>query len=136
VAHRAERREQQKKEIERLTATLKNLKKHGEYMLNQIAEFEKYLQGCRVNAVKKAKEKKKKPLKFTYKELVKKEVILSSDVPELSYVLLSTERYSPPLFLSLSRTVFLPFHFDFFLMLFCFIRFKQSQQNKVLCIDA
>jgi DNA-binding protein H-NS len=87
VIHRAERREQQKKEIDRLTATLKNLKKHGEYMNHQISEFNKYLQVCRVNVVKKAKDKKKKPIKFTYKELVKKEVILSSDLPENAYVL-------------------------------------------------
>jgi hypothetical protein len=40
-----------------------------------------------VNVVKKAKDKKKKPIKFTYKELVKKEVILSSDLPENAYVL-------------------------------------------------
>jgi Ras GTPase-activating-like protein IQGAP2/3 len=84
VIHRAERREQQKKEIDRLTAALENLKKHGKYMDDQIKEFNKYLQVCRTNVVKKAKDKKKKPIKFTYKELVKKEVILSSDLPEIS----------------------------------------------------
>jgi Ras GTPase-activating-like protein IQGAP2/3 len=84
VSNRASKREQQRKEIERLQATLKNLKKHQDYMSNQINEFEKYLAGCRVNAAKKAKEKRKKPIKFAFKELVKKEVVLESDVPESS----------------------------------------------------
>lgn len=65
---------QQKKEVERLTAAIKKLQKHGEYIRNQINEYEKYLQGCRENASKKAKDKKK-PVKFSHKELSKTRII-------------------------------------------------------------
>lgn len=83
AANRAERREQQQKEIARLRATLKNVKKHQEYMINQIKEFQSYLDTCRKNSIARAK-MKKKPLKFSYKDLVKKKVIEDSDVPEKS----------------------------------------------------
>jgi Ras GTPase-activating-like protein IQGAP2/3 len=74
VANRAEKILQQKKEVERLTAAIKKLQKHGEYIRNQINEYEKYLQGCRENASKKAKDKKK-PVKFSHKELSKTKII-------------------------------------------------------------
>ena len=79
VANRAERREAQQKEIARLQAALRNLKKHGEFMDNQIEEFERYLESCRKNSLARSKVKAK-PVKFTYKELVKRRVILDSSV--------------------------------------------------------
>jgi len=83
VTNRSERREQQQKEIARLQATLKNLKKHQEYMNEQIGEFEKYLDSCRKNSAARIKTKSK-PIKFPYKELAKKGVIMESEVPEIS----------------------------------------------------
>lgn len=83
AANRAERREQQQKEIARLRATLKNLKKHQDYMNDQIQEYQNYLDLCRKNSLARAK-LKKKPIKFSYKDLVKKQVIIDSDVPEKS----------------------------------------------------
>lgn len=79
VANRAERRDAQQKEIARLQAALRNLKKHGEFMENQIEEFERYLDSCRKNSLARAKVKAK-PVKFTYKELVKRRVILDSAI--------------------------------------------------------
>jgi hypothetical protein len=79
VIHRAERREQQRKEIARLQATLKSVQKHQEYIQSQISEFERYLQKCRENAAKKLKTKKHKQFKFTIKELQKKGVILGTE---------------------------------------------------------
>jgi hypothetical protein len=85
VIHRAERREQQRKEIARLQATLKSVQKHQEYIQSQIGEFERYLQKCRENAAKKLKSKKHKHYKFTVKELQKKGVLLGVE-GELLYV--------------------------------------------------
>jgi len=79
VANRAERREAQQKEIARLKFALKNLKKHGEFMDNQIAEFNRYLDSCRKASLARAKVKAK-PVKFTYKELCKRRVILDAAV--------------------------------------------------------
>jgi Ras GTPase-activating-like protein IQGAP2/3 len=79
VANRAERREAQQKEIARLKSALRNLKKHGEFMDTQIEEFERYLESCRKNSLARSKVKAK-PVKFTYKELVKRRVILDSAV--------------------------------------------------------
>ena len=81
VANRSERREAQQKEIARLKFALKNLKKHGEFMENQIEEFERYLESCRKNSLARAKVKAK-PVKFTYKELTKRRVILDSSVSD------------------------------------------------------
>jgi Ras GTPase-activating-like protein IQGAP2/3 len=83
VTNRAERREQQAKEITRLQATLKNLKKHQDLMIDNIAEFEKYLDTCRKNSLARVKVKSK-PEKFAYKDLQKRGVIIDSEVPELS----------------------------------------------------
>lgn len=82
VANRAERREAQQKEISRLRATVKNLGKHGEFMSNQISEFERYLESCRKNSLARAKVKAK-PVKFTFKELSKRRVILSTTVSDV-----------------------------------------------------
>jgi len=79
VANRSERREAQQKEIARLKSALRNLKKHGEFMTGQIEEFERYLDSCRKNSLARSKVKAK-PVKFTYKELLKRKVILDSSV--------------------------------------------------------
>jgi len=68
--------ERQKKEIQRLTTTLNTLKKNSQFISEQIAEYEKYLE----NALKKQYEGKKKkqllkPKKFDYAELEKIKVI-------------------------------------------------------------
>ena len=89
VANRAVIREQQKREIERLTQTLTNLRKHQAYVKEQIAQYQEYLQQCReqhyrpTSAKLKGSKKSKKaapqasgktmagPFKFSYKDLQK-----------------------------------------------------------------
>jgi vacuolar-type H+-ATPase subunit E/Vma4 len=104
VIHRAERREQQRKEIARLQATLKSVQKHQEYIQNQIGEFERYLQKCRENAAKKLKTKKHKHYKFTVKELQKKGVILGAE-GELLYAFPHYSVHFSSLFSSLSLSL-------------------------------
>jgi len=50
VANRGERREIQLKEIARLKAILKTLKKHGEYLEQQTNEFKSYLKALKKTA--------------------------------------------------------------------------------------
>ena len=82
VANRAQIRERQKKEIQRLTVTLNKLKKNSQFTSEQIAEYEKYFE----DALKKQYEGKKKdiaaqkPQKFTYEKLEKMGVILESEL--------------------------------------------------------
>lgn len=101
VANRAVIREQQKREIERLTQTLTSLRKHQSYVNDQISQYQEYLQKAReqhyrpTSAMLKNKKKKGKrgedegktiagPFKFSYKELAKKGVIVDSEVPPIS----------------------------------------------------
>jgi len=94
VANRAEIREQQRKEIKRLTQTLRNLRKHQKYLKDQIQQYNNYLQDCRLKHYQpKTKKKKKKnsdnpnrigPFSFSYSALAKKGVIIDSDVPAIS----------------------------------------------------
>lgn len=97
VANRATIRDQQKKEIERLTQTLTNLRKHQAYVKEQISQYQEYLQQCReqhyrptsakIKTGKKSKKSDKSiagPFKFSYKDLSKQGVIVDSDVPQLS----------------------------------------------------
>eukprot|EP00029_Vermamoeba_vermiformis_P006755 TRINITY_DN272_c0_g1_i1.p1 TRINITY_DN272_c0_g1~~TRINITY_DN272_c0_g1_i1.p1 ORF type:complete len:852 (-),score=428.56 TRINITY_DN272_c0_g1_i1:107-2662(-) len=85
VINRSERREQQRREVARLRATLKSVKAHQEFITLQIGEFEKYLEKCRENAAKKLKQRKKsKPFKFTFKELQKKGVIVEEGDPGIA----------------------------------------------------
>jgi hypothetical protein len=81
VANRAEIREQQRKEIKRLTQTLRNLRKHQKYLNEQIQQYNEYLQDCRLKHYQpKTKKKKSKsdnpnkigPFKFSYSALAKK----------------------------------------------------------------
>jgi Ras GTPase-activating-like protein IQGAP2/3 len=97
VANRAEIREQQRKEIKRLTQTLRNLRKHQKFLTDQIQHYNNYLQDCRLKHYQpKTKKKKKKktkgetnpnmigPFKFSYSALSKKGVIIDSEVPSIS----------------------------------------------------
>jgi len=96
VANRAEIREQQKKEIKRLNTTLRNLKKHQKYLNEQIQQYNGYLQDCRLKHYQSTKKKSKKsksadpnstkigPFKFSYDALVKKGVIVDSEVDAIA----------------------------------------------------
>jgi len=99
VANRATIREQQRKEVARLKTTLQELKEHQTYLDESIQSYQDYLQACKENqyamAAKKKKKKGKKgassdaaykvpPVKFTYKELAKKRVIIDSEVPTIA----------------------------------------------------
>jgi len=95
VANRAEIREQQRKEIKRLTQTLRNLRKHQKYLTDQKQQYDDYLQDCRLKHYQSKSKKKKKskggdnpnkigPFKFSYSALAKKGVIIDSDVPAVS----------------------------------------------------
>jgi len=83
VANRQSIREQQKKEVKRLEATLKNLRSHQQYINDQIKHYQDYLQDCK--AKQSGKKQKKTPsagvkkYKFTYKQLKKKGVIAEAD---------------------------------------------------------
>jgi len=84
VSNRSLRREQQQKEIVKLSTALKELKNHNKFVLERISDMERYLESCRDKIATKIKNKKKtnKPNKFSYKQLVKEGVIAESDVPE------------------------------------------------------
>eukprot|EP01088_Endostelium_zonatum_P021601 TRINITY_DN864_c0_g1_i4.p1 TRINITY_DN864_c0_g1~~TRINITY_DN864_c0_g1_i4.p1 ORF type:complete len:335 (-),score=106.14 TRINITY_DN864_c0_g1_i4:37-1041(-) len=95
VTNRAVIREQQKKEVERLTKTLSELRKHQGYVKDQIVQYQSYLVKAREKHYQPLKGKKKKgkgkddkvivgPFKFTYSELTKRGVIRDSEVPQLS----------------------------------------------------
>jgi Ras GTPase-activating-like protein IQGAP2/3 len=93
VANRAEIREQQRKEIKRLTQTLRNLRKHQKYLNEQIQQYNDYLQDCRLKHYQPKKKKKSSksenpnkmgPFKFSYSALAKKGVIIDSEVPAVS----------------------------------------------------
>jgi len=76
-------KENQLKEIDRLKAALRNLKKHGQFTSEQISEFNRYLDDTR----KKASTNSligAKPFKYTYKALEKKGIIVDSTVPPFS----------------------------------------------------
>jgi len=59
VANRAEIREQQRKEIKRLTQTLRNLRKHQKYLMDQKQQYDDYLQDCRLKHYQPKSKKKK-----------------------------------------------------------------------------
>lgn len=98
VANRNTIREQQRKEVARLKATLSELKDHQNYLDESIKSYQDYLLSAKENqyVIKQKKGKKGKkgkgtepgyklpPVKFTYKELAKKRVIKASEVPELT----------------------------------------------------
>jgi len=81
VANRSAIREQQRKEIVRLTNTLENLTKYESFASEKIDGYKAYV----AQAIKQSyNPSAKKNFKFTYKELYKKGVIVDSDVPTLN----------------------------------------------------
>lgn len=79
VANRAVIRERQKKEIARLTATLKKLQASSQFALEQVAQYEQFLRDalCKQTSAGAAE----KPRKFDYKKLDELNVIESSSLP-------------------------------------------------------
>jgi len=85
VTNRTERREALRKEIAKLKATIKELQNHAKFLQNQIADFDAYLKSVREHTLARQKKSKTtKPLKFSYKDLQKKGIIVDSDVPHMS----------------------------------------------------
>jgi Ras GTPase-activating-like protein IQGAP2/3 len=85
VTNRTERREALRKEIAKLRATIKELQNHAKFLQNQISDFDSYLKSVREQAMAKQKKKKnQKPIKFAYKDLQKRGIIIDSEVPPLS----------------------------------------------------
>lgn len=83
VANRQEVREQQRKERMRLTLALRDLRKHGSYLNDQITSYNNYLKDVLHHYGPKEGKKQIKPVKFSYKDLAKQGVIVSSEVPKL-----------------------------------------------------
>lgn len=100
VANRATIREQQRKEVTRLKATLAELQEHQNYLDESIQSYQDYLRDCKekqYSAAAKGKKGRKgrrksadtqgykvPPMKFSYKDLAKKRVIVDSEVPTLA----------------------------------------------------
>jgi len=84
VINRQEIREQQRKERMRLTIALRDLRKHQSYLNDQIQHYTSYLKDVLLHYGPKDK-KKSKPIKIAYKELVKKGIIVESDIPKISH---------------------------------------------------
>jgi len=83
VANRQAVREQQRKERTRLTLALRELRKHGSYINDQISEFNNYLKDVLSHYGPRDNNKRSKPIKFSYKDLKKKGIIVGSEVPKL-----------------------------------------------------
>jgi len=81
VANRSAIREQQRKEIIRLTTTLDNLRKYESFVREKIENYKEYVDQCIKQTYNPSS---KKSFKFAYKELSKRGVIIDSDVPTLS----------------------------------------------------
>jgi len=83
VANRQAVRELQHKEKTRLSLALKEIRKYGDYLNDQIAQYHEYLKTVLGHYGPRDPNKRTKPIKFAYKELVKKGVIVSSEVPKI-----------------------------------------------------
>jgi len=90
IANRAQIREQQNKELSRLSLALRKAGEQKKYLQEQISQYDQYLRvvrerhvGAGRNRNKRGKESGKilGPFKFTYSELVKKHIIVESSVP-------------------------------------------------------
>jgi len=84
VTNRTERREALRKEIAKLKATIKELQNHAKFLQTQINDFDAYLKSVREQSLARQKKSKSQTLKFSYKDLQKKGIIVDSDVPHLS----------------------------------------------------
>jgi hypothetical protein len=80
VANRSAIREQQRKEIIRLTNTLENLNKYETFANEKIDGYQAYAS----QAIKESYNPTVKNVKSTYKELNKKGIIIDSEVPALN----------------------------------------------------
>jgi len=83
VANRQAVKEQQRKERLRLTNALRDLRKHGAYLSDQISQFNNYLKDVLSHYGPRDSNKRTKPIKFSYKDLKKKGIIVSSEVPKI-----------------------------------------------------
>eukprot|EP00026_Physarum_polycephalum_P003083 Phypoly_transcript_03092.p1 GENE.Phypoly_transcript_03092~~Phypoly_transcript_03092.p1 ORF type:complete len:847 (+),score=180.92 Phypoly_transcript_03092:122-2542(+) len=83
VANRQALRELQHKERTRLFLALKEIRKYGDYLNDQIAQYHDYLKTVLGHYGPRDPSKRTKPIKFSYKELAKKGVIVSSEVPKI-----------------------------------------------------
>jgi len=80
VANRSSIREQQRKEILRLTNTLENLTKYEGFVNEKIDNYKDYVK----KILEITQPQNKKGVKFSYKDLTKKGVIMDSEVPSLA----------------------------------------------------
>jgi len=81
VANRSSIREQQRKEIARLTNTLENLTKYEGFVNEKIDNYKAYVDQC----IKQTyADTAKKPVEFSYKDLQKRGVIIDSEVPSIA----------------------------------------------------
>jgi len=83
VANRQAVREMQRKERTRLTLALKEIRKYGDYLNDQIQQYHEYLKTVLGHYGPRDPSKRTKPIKFSYKELAKKGIIVSSEVPKI-----------------------------------------------------
>ncbi|KYQ94186.1 RasGTPase-activating protein [Tieghemostelium lacteum] len=84
VINRQDIREHQRKERMRLTIALRDLRKHQAYLNDQIHHYTSYLKDVLLHYGPKDKKKSTKPIKISYKDLVKKGIIVESDIPKIS----------------------------------------------------
>jgi len=90
VANRSVIRERQRKEITRLTLTLENLRKYQKHATDQITEYNRYQQECLEKQYCGKKKGKGKGgmigryFQLSYKYLLKKGIIVDSQIPPLS----------------------------------------------------
>eukprot|EP01105_Mastigella_eilhardi_P013139 TRINITY_DN298_c0_g2_i2.p1 TRINITY_DN298_c0_g2~~TRINITY_DN298_c0_g2_i2.p1 ORF type:complete len:865 (-),score=322.37 TRINITY_DN298_c0_g2_i2:77-2671(-) len=96
IANRQQVREQQKKEILRLQASLRSVLHQQKFFNEQITQYKRYRTSCRVSTWQQKLRRGKRsgaadagkaggaggPFKFSYLELVKKGVIVKSQVPK------------------------------------------------------
>lgn len=83
VQNRQALRELQHKERTRLFLALKEIRKYGDYLNDQIAQYHEYLKTVLGHYGPRDPSKRSKPIKFSYKELSKKGVIISSEIPKI-----------------------------------------------------
>jgi Ras GTPase-activating-like protein IQGAP2/3 len=83
VTNRQIVKEQQRKERLRLTNALRDLRKHGAYLSDQISQFNNYLKDVLSHYGPRDTNKRTKPIKFSYKDLKKKGIIVASEVPKI-----------------------------------------------------
>jgi len=93
IANRAQIREQQNKELSRLSLALRKAGEQKKYLTEQIKQYDQYLHVVRERHVGANRGRNKRgkdsgkilgPLKFTYSDLVKKHIIVESSVPAIA----------------------------------------------------